>query len=70
MFLSRHLGRAATVLLCIITKLQAYCRFEGADINERISKLWETQIPLFEANELCEGRYSHLMKMGGTLPQE
>jgi len=70
MFLSRHIGRAATVLLCTITELQAYCLFEGAHINERISKSWETLMPLFEANELYEGRYSQLMKMRGILPQE
>ena len=70
MFLSKHLGSAATLLLCMITELQAYCRFDGARINERISKLWETLIPLFYANELYEGRYSQLMKVSGILPQE
>ena len=70
MFLSTHLGRAATVLLCMITELQAYCRFDGAHINERISKLWATLVPLFEANELYEGRYSELMKVRGILPRE
>ena len=70
MFLSMHIGRAATVLLCMITELQAYFRFDGARINERISKLWETLIPLFEANELYEGRYSQLMKVRGILSQE
>src|SRR5262249_33190687 len=29
LFVSTHIGRAAIVLLCIITELQAYCRFEG-----------------------------------------
>jgi hypothetical protein len=35
-FLSTHLGRAATVLLCIVTEIQAYCRFEGGNINDRM----------------------------------
>jgi len=67
-FLSTHIGRAATVVLCMITELQAFCRFDGAHINERISKLWETLIPFFEANELYEERYSQLMKVRGILP--
>ncbi len=63
--LSVHLGRTAIVLLCMITELQAYCHFDGASINERICKLWETLMPLFEAKELYEGRYSQLMNTRG-----
>jgi len=70
MYLSGHIGRAATVLLCMITELQAYCRFEGANINERICKLWKALIPLFEANELYEERYLQLMKAQRILRQE
>jgi hypothetical protein len=39
-FLTKHLGRAATVLLCLVTEIQAYFRFEGADIDSRITKIW------------------------------
>ena len=62
---SAHLGRAATVLLCLITELQAHCRFEGANINERIHNIWKTLLPLFEANELYEERYAKLMEERG-----
>ena len=51
LFLSTHFGRAATVLICLITELQAYCRFDGANINERICRIWEDLLPLFEAKE-------------------
>jgi hypothetical protein len=60
-FLSTHIGRAATVLLCLVTELQAYCRFEGHWINERICKIWATLLPLFETRELYDGRYERLM---------
>jgi hypothetical protein len=65
LFVSAHLGRAATVLLCMITELQAYCRFDGANINERIRKVWEPLLPLFEAKELYDGRYAKLMAEKG-----
>jgi hypothetical protein len=69
MYLSSHIARAATVMLCMITELQAYCRFEGANINERISTLWKALIPLFEAKELYEGRYLQLMKARGIVQE-
>jgi hypothetical protein len=64
-FLSMHIGRAATVLLCLITELQAYCRFDGHRINERICKIWATLFPLFETKELYDGRYEKLMEERG-----
>lgn len=69
-FLSRHIGRAAVVLLCLITELQALYQFDGARINERISELWEILTPSFEATELYEGRYRQLMKARGIRPQK
>jgi hypothetical protein len=68
MFLSKHLARASAVLLCMITELQAYCRFDGARINERIHELWETLMPLFDAKELYEGRYAQLIRARKILP--
>jgi hypothetical protein len=60
-FLSMHIGRAATVLLCLITELQAYCRFDGHRINERTCEIWAALLPLFETKELYDGRYEKLM---------
>jgi hypothetical protein len=53
------------VLLCMITELQAHCRFYGADINERICKMWDALMPLLEAKELYDGRYRQLMEERG-----
>jgi hypothetical protein len=69
LFLALHLGRSATVLLCLLTELQARCRFDGANINERICKVWDALVPLFEAKELYDGRYRRLMQEKGILPR-
>ena len=66
-FVSTHVGRAATVLLCLITEVQAYCRFDGANIDERVCRIWEALIPVFEAKELYDGRYTKLMMDKGML---
>jgi hypothetical protein len=60
-FLSTHIGRAATVLLCMITEIQAYSRFDGHSINERICRVWKALLPLFESKELYDGRYERLI---------
>jgi hypothetical protein len=58
---SSHLGRAALLLLSIVTELQAYCKFEGHEINLRICQVWDALLPLYEAKELYDGRYEQLM---------
>jgi hypothetical protein len=69
-FLTRHIGRAATVLLCLVTEIQAYFRFDGANINDRICKMWEALMDLFEAKELYVERYSGLMRDRGIARME
>jgi len=60
--LSLHLARTAVILLCIVTELQAHFHFEGARIDERIHKMWNALMPVFEAKELFTERYSQLME--------
>jgi hypothetical protein len=64
-FLTRRLGRAALVLLCLITELQIHFRFEGTDINKRVVTMWDALTGVFEANELYDERYAALMKEKG-----
>jgi hypothetical protein len=64
-FLSTHLSRSATVLLCLLTEIQAHCRFDGANINERICRLWAVLMPFTATKELYNARYSNLMKERG-----
>lgn len=67
-FLTRHTGRAATVLLCISTEIQAHFRFDGANINNRIREMWSALMNLFEAKELYDEHYSALMRAKGIEP--
>jgi len=66
-YVSTHLGRAAIVLLCIATELQAKFRFDGANINERIRTMWDILLPTFDARELYAERYEQLMKDRGII---
>ncbi len=63
--LAMHIGRAAGVLLCTITELQAYFHFDGADINKRIHEMWAALMQVFEVKELYDERYAQLMKDQG-----
>jgi len=66
-FLTRHIGRAALILLCLVTELQMYFRFEGADIDNRIIAMWNALVGFFEAKELYDERYAILVKEKGIV---
>jgi hypothetical protein len=68
--MSTHLSRAAAVLLCIVTELQAHFRFDddGARINERIDEMWNVLMPVPEIKELYDERYKQVMKDKGINP--
>lgn len=63
--LGTHIGQTAAVLLCIVTELQAYFHFDGADIDGRIHKMWSALMPAFVVRELYSDRYEKLMKEKG-----
>jgi hypothetical protein len=56
-----HISRAAAVLLCIITEVQAHFKFDGANISERIHEIWDVLQPVAEIKELYSDRYQRLM---------
>ncbi len=64
-----HLGRMAAVLLCMLTEVQAYFRFEGARINQRLHQVWDALRPVPEIKELYDERYDKLMKDKGINPE-
>lgn len=60
-----HLVRAAAILLAMVTEIQAYFAFTGANINSRIHQVWNALIPLLEVKELYDKRYARLMRNKG-----
>jgi len=66
--LSMHISQAAAILLCIVTEVQAHFHFDGANIDERIHKMWDALMPAFVVKELFSERYEQLMKDKGIQP--
>ncbi len=64
-FLTKHIGRAAMLLLCIATEIQLCFGFDGANINQRLESMWAALMGFFEAKELYEEHYAPLMKARG-----
>lgn len=63
-----HTFRVAAILLCMLTEVQAYFRFDGARINLRLHEVWNALIPVPEIKELYDERYSKLMAQRGIDP--
>lgn len=61
-FITMHFGRAAGVLLCLLTQIQHYFRFDGADIDKRLGEIWGALIPMLEVRELYEFKFRSLLK--------
>ncbi len=60
--ISIHVPRVAGILLCMLTEVQAYFRFDGAHINQRLHQVWNALIPVPEIKELYDERYAKLME--------
>ena len=60
--IAMHFGRAAGVLLCLLTEIQHYFRFDGAHIDKRLGELWGALIPMLEVRELYDFRFRSLLK--------
>ena len=66
--LSIHIPRIAAVLLCMLTEVQAYFRFDGARIGQRLHQTWNALLPAPEVKELYDLRYAKLMSDKGINP--
>jgi hypothetical protein len=63
--ISIHLPRLSAILLCMVTEVQAYFRFDGARINERLYQVWDALLKVPEVKELYDERYARLMENRG-----
>jgi hypothetical protein len=63
--ISIHIPRLSAVLLCMLTEVQAYFRFDGARINQRLHEVWNVLLVAPEVKELYDERYAQLMKDKG-----
>jgi len=66
--IANHISRVAAILLCTLTELQAYFKFDGARINERLHQVWNALVPVPEIKELYDERYAQLMREKGINP--
>jgi hypothetical protein len=60
-----HIARVSAILLCTLTEVQAYFKFEGARINQRLHEIWKALVPVSEIKELYDERYDKLMQDKG-----
>ena len=65
LLMTQHLARAAAILLCTETELQAFFRFDGARIPERLRQSWSALVVFVEVKELYDKRYDKLMSDAG-----
>jgi len=63
--ISIHIPRLSAVLLCMLTEVQAYFRFDGARIGQRLHEVWNALLVAPEVKELYDERYAQLMKDKG-----
>jgi hypothetical protein len=61
-----HIGRAAGILLCLLTEIQHFCKFEGANIDQRLADMWAAIWPVVEVRELFDYRYNALLRIPMT----
>jgi hypothetical protein len=66
--LTMHYGRAAGILLCLLTEIQHFYKFNGSDIDKRLSEIWTAMLPLYEVRELFDYRYWALLREPVTEP--
>jgi hypothetical protein len=62
-------SRAAAILLCLLTEVQAQFTFDGANINRRLHEVWKALRVALEVKELYRKRYKRLMKQKGIHAQ-
>lgn len=61
-YITMHIGRAGGLILCLLTELQHFYKFDDFDIDKRLRQVWTAMTPLYEVRELYDFRYSSLLR--------
>ncbi len=57
-----HFARAAVLLLCLLTEIQHYFKFDGANIDKRLREIWTAMLSIYEVKELYDFRYNAILR--------
>lgn len=57
-----HFARAAGILLCLLTEIQCYFKFDDANIDDRLVQIWEAMLPVTEVRELYDSRFKMMLR--------
>jgi hypothetical protein len=57
-----HFARAAGILLCLLTEIQHYFKFNDANIDERLDQIWTAMLPVEEVRELYDSRFKMMLR--------
>ncbi len=68
-YIAMHIGRASGLLLALLTEIQHFYKFDGAEIDERLGKIWAAVMPILEVRELYHYRYKGLLRIPLTEPE-
>jgi hypothetical protein len=61
--IAMHIGRTAALLLCLLTEIQHFYKFDGpAEIDKRLAEVWSAMLPAYEVKELYASRYQGLLR--------
>lgn len=63
-----HYARAAVLLLSLLTEIQHFFKFDGANIDKRLREIWSAMLRIYEAKELYDFRYGAILRK--TAPTE
>ena len=58
--IGQHLGRAATILLALLTEIQVVYRFKGHNVNARLHAMWRNAVSFYEGEEIFNLHYKEL----------
>lgn len=60
--ITMHIGRAGGLLLCLLTELQNFFKFNDFEIDKRLRQVWMAMTPIYEVRELYDFRYKNLLR--------